>query len=198
MIGLIKKTSSYGQAAGCVLRSEPAGEHDLRLRILTAKRGKLSVLARGARKMTAHLAAHLQPGCWNEYRLLRRQNGDDLVIGVKKRLLKDHPQSWPGRLVVFYYLELIDELTPFCQPDHNLYKFLYRSCLNVLSLEKKQGTSWSREVELFEARTMDFLGYGRQQLNNTLNNIDEIAEGVFLPARFVRKLLRSSIKHARA
>ena len=54
---------------GMILKSEPIGEYDRRVVILTKERGKISAFARGARKPGNRFMASTNPFCFGEFKL---------------------------------------------------------------------------------------------------------------------------------
>ena len=82
--------------AGLVLRETVTRETDKILTVLTPDRGKISLIARGARRKNSRLAAACQLFAWSEMTLYRRGNwyyldAAEPDVGVPPALVRFRP-----------------------------------------------------------------------------------------------------------
>ncbi|MBE5964086.1 MAG: DNA repair protein RecO [Lachnospira sp.] len=137
------------QVNGIVLSSMPIGDYDNRLVILTKERGKISVFAKGARKMhSVYMAA--RPLVFGKFEIFEGRNSNTLtavnVVDYFDELSKD-PN---GIYYAFYFMELADY---FCQEsldESQMINLLY------VSFKALVNPNISNELIklIFEARAM--------------------------------------------
>ncbi|MFH1601815.1 MAG: DNA repair protein RecO [Candidatus Shapirobacteria bacterium] len=139
---------------GFVVGQSDLGEQDLLLSLLTKKRGKILVKAKGLRKITSKRLGVLQTG--NLVKGQVHPKGDfftlgevELIsspIGLRKDLV--------GLGMVLTMSELINRLLPEREENQSVYH-LYENTLR--HLEKKVEVE---EMLNFEIKLLDLLGYG--------------------------------------
>ena len=114
--------------AGLVLRETVTRETDKILTVLTPDRGKISLIARGARRKNSRLAAACQLFAWSEMTLYKRGNWyymdaadpAELFAGLQKDLVR------------FSLAAYLAELTEFVAGEENPVPELLRLLLNGL------------------------------------------------------------------
>ncbi|MFA5125010.1 MAG: DNA repair protein RecO [Patescibacteria group bacterium] len=107
-----------------ILRQAPRGDYDLAVTAYTKESGKITVVAKGAKKMTSKLRSHLEFFCLT--RLMAapgsgvfRLAGASIIQVFKAICLE------PSRAVyALAYLETVDLLTPSQSPDQELFCLL--------------------------------------------------------------------------
>lgn len=72
------------RTSGIVLKREPYREDDLRVTVYTPAYGKLTLIARGAKKAKAKLAAHLEPFCLTEIMAVRGKQYDYVGSAISR------------------------------------------------------------------------------------------------------------------
>lgn len=100
---------------GVVLRSTPVGESDLVVQLFTRDRGRLSAVARGARRSRRRFGGGLEPLVLLSIDLGRRRRGSDLWSLDAIEAREDHRALAADPIVLghaSYGLELVRELAP--------------------------------------------------------------------------------------
>jgi DNA repair protein RecO (recombination protein O) len=141
---------------GIVLRGRALGEKDRVLVVLTEDRGKLSVVARGARSPKSKLAAASQPFTLARF-LLARGRSLDVVSQVEVEVAHTHlaidleKSAWAT-----YCCELADVI-PEELPEEELFTILAAA---LAALDRSTSHVQSEIVgRWFEARYLQLLGY---------------------------------------
>lgn len=133
------------------------GESDLVLSMLTLEMGKVSALAKGARKSTRRFAGGLGVGLAGIGRLHERNQGDLLllesfdVLSARSGFVTDLAKSAHAA----YALELCDRLSPLRQPEPRVFHWL-EEFLERLDRETANAT----RVRIFELGLLIRLGLG--------------------------------------
>ena len=112
---------------GMILKSEPIGEYDRRVVILTKERGKVSAFARGARKPGNRFMAATNPFCFGEFKLYPGKNAytlQDIHIDNYFQELRD---DFLGAYIGIYFMEVADYYARENSDDRELLKLLYQS-----------------------------------------------------------------------
>jgi DNA repair protein RecO (recombination protein O) len=150
-VGTIVTTSAI------VLRRVPYGEADLVVTLLGLDTGRVSALARGARKSTRRFAGGLEPGLAGEARLRDRPGAD--LMGLDSFEARTDPGGLAGDLAkaahAAYAVELCDRLCPPRQPEREVYAWLdeFLACLT-------RGAATAERLRVFELGLLRGLGLG--------------------------------------
>ena len=113
---------------GLILRDTDTKETDKILTVLTAEMGKISVIARGARRKNSRLAAACQLFAWSEMTLYRRGNWYYLDAAEPEELFSGLQKD----LVRFSLAAYLAELTEFVAGEETEAGELLRLLLNGL------------------------------------------------------------------
>lgn len=112
---------------GIVIKSEPIGEYDRRLVILTAEKGKISVFAKSARKANSKFVAGSNMFCFGEFFLYRGKNSysvnDIKISNFFPKLRDDFELAYYG----MYFAEIADYYGRENSDDKEMLKLLYQS-----------------------------------------------------------------------
>ena len=112
---------------GMILKSEPIGDYDRRVVILTDSRGKISAFARGARKPNSRFVAGTNPFVFADFKLYEGKNSYSLndvqVVNYFDELRADYEAAYYG----MYMLEIADYYTRENNDEKEMLKLLYQS-----------------------------------------------------------------------
>lgn len=112
---------------GMILKSEPIGEYDRRIVILTKEQGKLSAFARGARKSGNRFMAATIPFCFGEFKLYPGRNAYTLQDMRIDQYFEELREDFLGAYMGMYFLEVADYYGRENNDDRELLKLLYQS-----------------------------------------------------------------------
>lgn len=109
---------------GLVLRETEIKETDKILTLLTAERGKLPVIARGARRKNCKFAACAQSLAWSEWTLYRRGQWYYASEGTTLQLFNGLRGDLEAMALGFYLAELTEAVTAEEEPAWELLRHL--------------------------------------------------------------------------
>lgn len=112
---------------GMILKSEPIGEYDRRVVILTKERGKVSAFARGARRPGNRFMASTNPFCFGEFKLYPGKNAYTLQDVHIENFFEELRDDFLGAYVGIYFMEVADYYGRENNDDKELLKLLYQS-----------------------------------------------------------------------
>ncbi|MBN2388001.1 MAG: DNA repair protein RecO [Anaerolineales bacterium] len=147
-----------------VLRHADWGEADRILTLFTRKRGKLRVVAKGARRIRSRKAGHLEPFT---HVLLQLARGRDLSIVTQAETLEAYipiREDLIKTATASYLVELVDRFT-YEEGSENI--SLFHLLIDTLGRVADQPEPWVA-VRYFEMHLLDFLGF-RPQLFKCAN-----------------------------
>ncbi len=139
---------------GMILKTEPVGEYDRRVVILTRERGKITAFARGARKQGSRLLASTNPFCFGNFRLFAGRTaysvGEASISNYFEGLREDFTAACYG----MYFLEVMDYYTRENSDEKEMLKLLYQSLRALLH----QGLSNRLVRYIFEIKALALNG----------------------------------------
>lgn len=121
------------QVTGIVLKTEPVGEYDRRVVLLTKERGKISAFARGARKQNSRFLASTGPFTFGNFELFEGKSSYTICEVSAGHYFEELRQDFEGAYYGMYFLELCDYCTRENNDEMEILKLLYQS-LRALSL----------------------------------------------------------------
>ena len=114
----------YIVTKGIVLRETETKETDKILTLLTAERGKISVIARGARRKNCRFAASAQSLVYSEWTLYQRGNWYYVNEGTTLELFQGLQKDLDAMALGFYFAELTECVSLEEQPSAALLSHL--------------------------------------------------------------------------
>lgn len=148
---------SFERTPAVCLRKVDWSETSQVLRFFTPERGKISCVAKGAkRKKSAFLAPFDILGLYDLIRIEKKPGTLDILTAAERtRVFSNIPRGYPRFVAASYALEFVDEFTPDGQPIDGLYDLL------VELLERLDGEVPVPDALFsFEARALSALGFG--------------------------------------
>lgn len=150
----------FSFVTGMILRSEPIGEYDRRVVILTKDRGKISAFAKGARRSTNRLVGSTDAFAFGEFKLYVGKESYTLVDAKIKNYFDEFRSDLTAAMYGMYFLEVMEYNTRENNDEAELLKLLYQSLRALLS--DKFDNALVKIV--FELKTMILMGeYKREE-----------------------------------
>ena len=118
---------------GIVLKSEPIGEYDRRLVILTKDSGKISAFAKGARRQGNHLMAASDVFCFGDFKLYAGSNSYSLTDANILNYFPEFRSDLDCSLYGMYFLEAMNYFTRENNDEEKMLILLYQSLRAVIS-----------------------------------------------------------------
>lgn len=143
------------KAEGIVIRSIDYGEGNKILTVWTKEYGKISLMARGARKMKSSLSSVAQLFTYAHYSFFMGSKGmGTLSQGETLQSFRGLREDLMQTAYAAYFVELVDKITHDREPDAYLYKLLLTTLTYIQ--DKKDPEVLAR---LFELKLLIIAGY---------------------------------------
>lgn len=137
---------------GLILKRKDFGEADRILTVLTDRYGKISVIARGVRKITSRRAGNIE--VLNRVKLhLFKSKGFTLSEAESVETFTKLKENLTLSTTAFHIIELVDRLTPEEQKNPRLYELVVK-ILQILEKNPRQ-----IYVRGFEVKILSLLGF---------------------------------------
>lgn len=112
---------------GIVIKSEPIGEYDRRVVLLTKERGKISAFAKGSRRPGNRLMAPTNPFSFGKFRLFAGRTSYNMSEAEISNYFEDLRADFTGAYYGMYFLEICDYYTRENNDETGMLKLLYQS-----------------------------------------------------------------------
>lgn len=112
---------------GIVIKSEPIGEYDRRVVLLTKERGKISAFAKGSRRPGNRLMAPTNPFSFGQFRLFAGRTSYNMSEAEISNYFEDLRGDFVGAYYGMYFLEICDYYTRENNDETGMLKLLYQS-----------------------------------------------------------------------
>ena len=140
---------------GVVLRETETKEADKILTLLTAERGKISVIARGVRRKSCRYAACAQPLVWSEWTLYQKGDWYYANEGSTVELFNGLRNDLDAMALGFYFAELTEAVISEETPAPELTRHLLNGLYALSALHKPPALAKAA----FELKLMCLAGY---------------------------------------
>lgn len=136
---VVQRMQDCVEVMGIVIRSEPIGEYDRRVVLLTRERGKISAFARGARRTNSRFMAPTSPFTFGSFQLFEGKSSYNICEVSALNYFESLRKDFEGAYYGMYFLELCD----YCARENNdeteVLKLLYQSlrALTHASLKRR-------------------------------------------------------------
>ncbi len=117
---------------GIILKTEPVGEYDRRVVILTDGRGKISAFAKGARRQTSRLMAATNPFSFGTFKLYEGRSSYNIMEANIQNYFEELRADYISAYYGMYFLEVADYYTRENNDELQLLKLLYQSLRALL------------------------------------------------------------------
>ncbi len=120
---------------GIVIKSQPVGESDRRVTILTNSRGKVGAFARGARKQGSRFAASTGPFAFGTFQLYEGRDSYTIADARIENYFEELRTDMEAMALASYFAEIADYYCRENNDEREMMKLLYQS-LRALFAEK--------------------------------------------------------------
>ena len=145
----------YTVTRGIVLRETETKEADKILTVLTGEKGKISVIARGARRKGCKFAACAQPLVYSELTLYKKGNWYYLNEGATLELFDGLRNDLESLALGFYFAELTEAVSPDEEAAPELLSHLLNGLYALAVLKKEPRLAKAA----FELKLLCLAGY---------------------------------------
>lgn len=112
---------------GMILKTEPIGEYDRRVVILTGERGKIAAFAKGARRQGSRLLAATNPFCFGQFNLFLGRNSYTVTEALIRNYFEGLREDYQAAFYGMYFLEVMDYYTRENNDEKMMLNLLYQS-----------------------------------------------------------------------
>ncbi len=117
---------------GMILETGPVGDYDRRLVVLTKECGKITVFARGCRRVGNKYMAATNPFCFGQFKLYEGKTAYNLVEAEITQYFEELRTDFEGAYLGMYFLELASYYARENNDELDLLKLLYQSVRAII------------------------------------------------------------------
>ena len=117
---------------GMILETGPVGDYDRRLVVLTKECGKITVFARGCRRVGNKYMAATNPFCFGQFKLYEGKTAYNLVDAEITQYFEELRTDFEGAYLGMYFLELASYYARENNDELDLLKLLYQSVRAII------------------------------------------------------------------
>lgn len=173
---------------GIIIKRSNLGEADKLITLFTRDHGKMTVIARGIRKLTSKRAGSLELFNLVKVGVVPGRGRMDTMTEVQQIKSYSNWRKHMGRVNIAYQLvETVDKLTPENEPHPQIFSILCSGLEQIGDL----GDQWQRTVEGWLLQIVAELGFWSedQKFNGDIYTlIEEVSERSFNSPKLLNKL----------
>ncbi|MBU5321467.1 MAG: DNA repair protein RecO [Sarcina ventriculi] len=166
---------SLTKVNGVVIKTQEYKENDKLLWIFTQELGKISVIAKGAKKSKNKLFSVTTPFCYGDYLVFKGKN----LYSLSEGKIRKSFQSFLDNLEKLTYASYICELIDICIEDNEKNSYLYKECITCLYLLNTDAIDYETLIRAFELKILKATGYGLN-LDNCVSCKEKIQNSNYL------------------
>ena len=141
---------------GIVVRKQNFSEADKILTLYTKNNGKITAIAKGARKVTSRKVSSSELFVHGIHYFAKGKNMDIIIESETLNPFTLLRQDLQKASLAFYLTELLNHLSEGGQANYPLYR-LFLEVMSILSRSKKKHNLW---IRAFEVKALNHLGFG--------------------------------------
>lgn len=146
------------QTQAIILKRAAANESDIRVIVYSCDRGKLELLARGARKLKSKLAGHLEPITLSGLMVVRGRKFDYAGAAISENCFINIKADYEKILYAGKVISIFDNLIKLEEKDEYVFKLLL-DILNIINNNKKPIANYDLILALFVLQLLIKLGH---------------------------------------
>ncbi|MDO8487754.1 MAG: DNA repair protein RecO [bacterium] len=173
-----------------VIKRSNLGEADRLITLFTNTHGKMTVLAKGVRKLTSKRAPAVELFNLISAQIVKGRGDLNILAEVK---MIDTFSSWRGQLgrvtVAYQLAEAVDKLTADHQPHPQVFAILVSSLNHIGSL----GANWAKQLETWLIEIIQELGFWPKDKpfkGNMVELVESISSRSYNSPKLLKKLMR--------
>lgn len=144
------------QTKAVIIKSQDYKENDKLIWLYTEKFGKVTAIARGAKKSKSKLFALTLPLCYAEYVLFKGKS----LFNLQEGKIENSFQGLLSNLDKLTYSSYVCELIDICMADGEDNKELYKDFVTCLYLLNTDALDYEMLIRAFELKLLKSTGYG--------------------------------------
>jgi len=173
---------------GIVIKRSNIGEADKLVTLFTKTQGKVTLVARGIRKLTSKRGGSLELFNLVKVSAVSGRGQIDTLTEVQQQTTISNWRTHMGRVNIAYQLvETIDKLTPDHQPHTQIFTILRTALSRIGELD----ANWQKTVESWLLEIMHELGYfpeGQVFTGDIYEFIESVSERSLNSPKLLKKL----------
>ncbi len=147
---------SFEKTKAVVIKTQDYKENDKLVWLYTEELGKVTAIARGAKKSKSKLFALTLPLCYGDYVLFKGKN----LYNLQEGKIINSFQGLLNNLDKLTYSSYLCELIDICLEDGENNKQLYKDFITCLYLLNTDALDYEMLIRSFELKLLKSTGYG--------------------------------------